>query len=85
MLDVPIDKSSSHSINDTVLCMTNHSNWDYARRNLLPGRAMLLVSEEKMQWVIDHDREAQQIAHRGGLWMKDMVFYPDAEKDDQAI
>jgi hypothetical protein len=51
----------------------------------IPLDASLNDAEEKMQWVIDHDREAQQIAHRGGLWMKDMVFHPDAAKDDLAI
>jgi hypothetical protein len=51
----------------------------------IPLDASLSDAEEKMQWVVDHDREAQQIAHRGGLWMKDMVFHPDAAKDDQAI
>jgi tagatose-1,6-bisphosphate aldolase len=38
-----------------------------------------------MQWVLDHDKEAQQIAHRGGLWMKDMLYHPDAATDDQAV
>jgi hypothetical protein len=51
----------------------------------IPLDASLGDAEEKMQWVVDHDREAQEIAHRGGLWMKDMVFHPDAAKDDQAV
>jgi hypothetical protein len=51
----------------------------------IPLDPNLSDAEEKMQWVLDHDREAQQIAHRGGLWMKDMVYHPDAAKDDQAV
>jgi hypothetical protein len=51
----------------------------------IPLDASLGDAEEKMQWVVDHDKQAQEIAHRGGLWMKDMVFHPDAAKDDQAV
>lgn len=51
----------------------------------IPLNAGLNDTEEKMQWVLDHDSEAQEIAHRGGLWMQDMVFHPDAAKDDQAV
>jgi hypothetical protein len=51
----------------------------------VPLDASLSDTEEKMQWVLDHDREAQEIAHRGSLWMKDMVYHPDAAKDDQAV
>jgi hypothetical protein len=51
----------------------------------IPLDPSLSDAEEKMQWVLDHDKEAQQIAHRGGLWMKDMVYHPDAAKDDQAV
>jgi hypothetical protein len=40
--------------------------------------ASLGDAEEKMQWVFDHDKEAQEIAHRGGLWMKAMVHHPEA-------
>ena len=41
--------------------------------------------EEKMKWVIDHDEEAQMIAERGALWMKDLLYHPDSQKDEQAI
>jgi hypothetical protein len=51
----------------------------------VPLDASLGDAEEKMQWVLDHDREAQEIARRGGLWMKDMVYHPDAATDDQAV
>lgn len=41
--------------------------------------------EEKMQWVIDNDEEAQKIALRGKLWIHDLVFHPDAEVDEELI
>ncbi|KAL7566915.1 hypothetical protein ACA910_008639 [Epithemia clementina (nom. ined.)] len=41
--------------------------------------------EEIIQWVLDHDEEAQQIAHRGSLWIQDLVFHPDAERDNELI
>lgn len=41
--------------------------------------------EEKMQWVLDHDEEAQDIARRGSLWVQDLLFHPDVVKDDENI
>jgi len=41
--------------------------------------------EERMQWVVDHDEEAQRISERGTLWMEDLVFHPDAAEDDRLI
>jgi len=41
--------------------------------------------EEKMKWVLDHDQEAQAIAHRGKLWISDLVFHPDAVQDEKEI
>eukprot|EP00980_Cylindrotheca_fusiformis_P025030 scaffold12946_cov116-Cylindrotheca_fusiformis.AAC.1 len=41
--------------------------------------------EERMQWVLDHDEEAQRIAERASLWMEDLVFHPDAIEDDRWI
>jgi hypothetical protein len=51
----------------------------------IPLDASLGDAEEKMQWVLDHDRQVQQIAHQGSLWMKDMVIHPDAAKGEQAV
>lgn len=39
----------------------------------------------KMQWIIDHDAEAQQIAKQGSLWIRDLWIHPDAAKDDREI
>jgi hypothetical protein len=38
-----------------------------------------------VQWVLDHDEEARQIAVRGSLWMKDMLSHPDADSDTDEI
>lgn len=41
--------------------------------------------EEKMQWVLDHDKEAQQIAKAGKLWISDLVLHPNAASDETKI
>lgn len=41
--------------------------------------------EERMQWIIDNDEEAQRISERATLWMEDLVFHPDAAQDDRLI
>ena len=41
--------------------------------------------EERMQWVVDHDEEAQRISEQATLWMEDLVFHPDAAQDDRLI
>jgi Glycosyl transferase family 90 len=39
----------------------------------------------KMQWVLDHDQEAQEIARRGSLWIRDLLIHPEAQRDDEKI
>jgi len=41
--------------------------------------------EEKVQWVIDNDKEAEAIARRGSLWIKDLLYHPDAEDEDEKV
>jgi hypothetical protein len=41
--------------------------------------------EEQMQWVLDHDQEAQEIARRGSLWVQDLLYHPDAAHDEELI
>lgn len=41
--------------------------------------------EEKMRWVLDNDSSAEDIARQGSLWILDLVFHPDASKDDEKI
>ena len=41
--------------------------------------------EERVQWVIDHDGEAEQIARRATLWIHDLLLHPDAMEDEADI
>jgi hypothetical protein len=41
--------------------------------------------EEKVQWMIDHPQESQQISYRATLWIMDLVFHPDAAHEEQRI
>ena len=41
--------------------------------------------EEKMQWVLDNDKEAQKIAHAGKMWISDLIYHPDAQSDEESI
>jgi Glycosyl transferase family 90 len=41
--------------------------------------------EEQVQWIRDHDDEAQQIAHNGKLWMLDLAYHPQVAKDTEDI
>jgi Glycosyl transferase family 90 len=40
---------------------------------------------EKMQWILEHDAEAKEIARRGHLWMTDLVFHPEAQRENERI
>lgn len=39
----------------------------------------------KMQWVLENDGKAQEIARRGSLWIRDLLHHPDAVPDDEAV
>ena len=41
--------------------------------------------EEKMLWVLNHDKQAQHIAERASLWIEDLCFHPDAVLEDRLI
>ena len=51
----------------------------------IPLNENLTDVEEKMQWVIDNNAEAEEIARRGTLWISDMIYHPDAKSDDEKI
>jgi hypothetical protein len=51
----------------------------------IPLNIDLTDVEEKMQWVIDNDKEADMIAKRGSLWIKDLLYHTDAERDEEAV
>ena len=41
--------------------------------------------ETQIEWIVRHSAEAQRIAHRVTLWMKDLVFHPQAVQDEEII
>jgi hypothetical protein len=41
--------------------------------------------KEKIQWVLEHDKEAQLISERATLWMHDLLFHEDATSDEKKI
>ena len=41
--------------------------------------------EEKVQWVLENEEEAQEIARSGKLWISDLMYHPDAKHDEEAI
>eukprot|EP00978_Attheya_sp_CCMP212_P030965 scaffold115637_cov45-Attheya_sp.AAC.2 len=51
----------------------------------IPIAKELTDLEEKMKWVIEHDTEARHIAERGTLWVYDLVFHDDVDKDDKLV
>lgn len=79
-------------LSQSVVLMPPPTQTSWAMEELLepwvhyiPLHANLTDVEEKVQWMIDHDLEAQQISHRASLWIKDLVFHPDAESDEALI
>lgn len=77
---------------NSVVMMPNPTKTSWAMEELLepwvhyvPLEEDLGDVEEKMQWVLDHDMEAQAISHRGRLWIADLVFHPDAHKEEEEI
>ena len=42
-------------------------------------------AEEKVQWILDNDMEAQRIAERATLFMEDMLYHPDAKRDELEV
>ena len=41
--------------------------------------------DEKMQWILDHDTEAERIAINASLWVKDLAEHPYSERDNEEI
>lgn len=41
--------------------------------------------EERMQWIIDHDEEAYDIAQNGRLWIHDLLYHEQAARDNARI
>ena len=51
----------------------------------IPLKDDLSNVEEMVDWVQEHDKEAQAIAHRSSLWLQDLLQHPEAETDDRII
>ena len=41
--------------------------------------------EQKMMWILDNQEAAKRISERATLWIEDLVFHPEAIKDDLHI
>lgn len=79
-------------LSQSVVLMSKprHTSWAMEERlqpwvHYVPLNDQATDVEEKMQWIIDHDEEAQRIAQRASLWMEDLVFHPDAARDDRLV
>jgi hypothetical protein len=42
-------------------------------------------TEEKLQWIIDNDEKAKEIAKAGKLWIADLVLHPQVQQDEMRI
>lgn len=51
----------------------------------VPLKDDLTDAETQIKWVIEHDREAKEIAIRGQLWIHDLLFDEHSERDNAAI
>lgn len=51
----------------------------------IPFKKDTTDANEKMQRLLDHDDEARRISEQATLWMEDLCFHPDAERDDRFI
>jgi len=51
----------------------------------IPLKDDLSDVEEMTQWMLDNDEEAQRIAYQGSLWIKDLLFHPVAERQEEEI
>eukprot|EP00547_Thalassionema_nitzschioides_P011510 CAMPEP_0194263786 /NCGR_PEP_ID=MMETSP0158-20130606/47247_1 /TAXON_ID=33649 /ORGANISM="Thalassionema nitzschioides, Strain L26-B" /LENGTH=86 /DNA_ID=CAMNT_0039003997 /DNA_START=669 /DNA_END=929 /DNA_ORIENTATION=+ len=40
---------------------------------------------QKIKWVLHHDQEAQYIAQRGKQWIWDLLYNPQAERENRQI
>lgn len=41
--------------------------------------------EDQMKWITEHDAAARLISQRGTLWMQDLVFHPNAAREERMI
>jgi hypothetical protein len=69
-------------LSNSVVLMTPPSKMTYAMEDLAED---FFDVEEKMQWVLDHDHHAKQIAIRATLWIQDLIEHPEAETENMQV
>jgi hypothetical protein len=76
----------------SVVLMAPPTRMSYALEHLLepwvhyvPLRPDYLDIVEKVDWVLQHDEEARQVSERATQFMTDLLYHPDAKKDNVAI
>ena len=79
-------------MSNSVVLMPSPTKTSWAMEELLepwvhyvPVHANLSNLEEMIQWVGANDDFARRIAERGSLFMYDLMFSPQAQKDDLAV
>jgi hypothetical protein len=79
-------------LSQSVVLMSKpkHTSWAMEERlepwvHYVPLNDMATDVEEKVQWIIDHDEEAQRIAQRASLWIEDLMYHPDAARDERLV
>ena len=51
----------------------------------IPLNDNLTDVEEKIDWMIENDDIAEEIARNGKLWIHNLVFHPKAKQEDELI
>jgi hypothetical protein len=79
-------------LSNSVVMMQPPSHTSWAMEELLepwvhyiPLNEDFSDVEEKMQWILDNDEQAQLIAQRGSSWIYDLVLHPEAPNNDKQI
>ena len=67
-----------------------HTSWAMEERlepwvHYVPLNDKATDVEEKVQWIIENDEKAQRISKRASLWIEDMMFHPNAARDERLI
>jgi Glycosyl transferase family 90 len=77
---------------NSVVLMTPPTFTSFAMEELLvpyvhyvPLRPDLSNAQEQMQWILDNDEQAQKIAQTGKQWVHDLLFHPDAARDNELV
>jgi hypothetical protein len=79
-------------LSESVVLMPKPTKTSWAMEELLeewvhyiPLKSDGSNAEEMITWVGDHDEEARRIAERGRLFMYDLLYHPDAARDERDV